>query len=70
MYVVIKQRRTGCPLSPHWLYLTSKELLNPTQSKYSKHHNTETILTSLYDKLVIAIGRCRVVDDSEWGNPE
>ena len=37
-------------------YLTSNKLLNPNQSAYTKHHSTETLLTSLYNKLVMAIG--------------
>src|SRR6218665_3339254 len=36
-------------------YLTSNNLLNPNQSAYTKHHSTETLLTSLYNKLVMAI---------------
>src|SRR6218665_2463640 len=35
-------------------YLTSNNLLNPNQSAYTKHHSTETLLTSLYNKLVMA----------------
>src|SRR6218665_1242670 len=37
-------------------YLTSNSLLNPNQSAYTKHHSTEILLTSLYNKLVMAIG--------------
>src|SRR6218665_3018848 len=41
-------------------YLTSNNLLNPNQSAYTKHHSTETLLTSLYNKLVMAIGHQQV----------
>jgi len=41
-------------------YLTSNNLLNPNQSAYTKHHSTETVLTSLYSKLVMAVGRQQV----------
>src|SRR6218665_2465512 len=36
-------------------YLTSNSLLNPHQSGFTKRHSTETLLTSLYNKLVSAI---------------
>src|SRR6218665_3868094 len=35
-------------------------LLNPNQSTYTKYHSTETLLTSLYNKLVMAIGHQQV----------
>src|SRR6218665_3895869 len=41
-------------------YLTSNNLLNPNQSAYTKHHSTETLLISLYNKLVMAIGHQQV----------
>src|SRR6218665_2939995 len=41
-------------------YLTSNNLLNPNQSAYTKHHSTETLLTSLYNKRVMAIGHQQV----------
>src|SRR6218665_3053498 len=41
-------------------YLTSNNLLNPNQSAYTKHHSTETLLASLYNKLVMAIGHQQV----------
>ena len=41
-------------------YLTSNNLLNLNQSAYTKHHSTETLLTSLYNKLVTAIGHQQV----------
>src|SRR6218665_2326896 len=41
-------------------YLTSNNLLNPNQSAYTKHHSTETLLNSLYHKLVMAIGHQQV----------
>src|SRR6218665_1888288 len=41
-------------------YLTSNNLLNPNQFTYTKHHSTETLLTSLYNKLVMAIGHQQV----------
>src|SRR6218665_1475130 len=37
-----------------------KQSPNPNQSAYTKHHSTETLLTSLYNKLVIAIGHQQV----------
>src|SRR6218665_1779213 len=37
------------------VYLTSNSLLNPHQSGFTKRHSTETLLTSLYNKLVSAI---------------
>ena len=40
--------------------LTSNNPLNPNQSAYTKHHSTETVLASLYNKLVMAIGRQQV----------
>src|SRR6218665_2300960 len=41
-------------------YLTSNNLLNPNQSAYTTHHSTETLLTSLYNKLVMAVGHQQV----------
>src|SRR6218665_1868 len=41
-------------------YLTSNNLLNPNQSANTKHHSIETLLTSLYNKLVMAIGHQQV----------
>src|SRR6218665_3877515 len=41
-------------------YLTSNNLLNPNQSAYTKHHSTETLPTSLYNKFVMAIGHQQV----------
>src|SRR6218665_916510 len=41
-------------------YLTSNNHLNPNQSACAKHHSTETLLTSLYNKLVMAIGHQQV----------
>src|SRR6218665_2213151 len=42
------------------IYLTSNNLLNPNQSAYTKHHSTETLLPSLCNKRVMAIGHQRV----------
>src|SRR6218665_899571 len=36
-------------------YLSSNSLLNPYQSDFTKHHSTETLLVSLYNKLVSAV---------------
>jgi hypothetical protein len=41
-------------------YLASNSLLNTNQSGFTKHHSTETLLASLYSKLVSAIGRQQV----------
>jgi len=41
-------------------YLTSNSLLNPHQSGFTKRHSTETLLTSLYNKLVSAISHQQV----------
>src|SRR6218665_4079804 len=41
-------------------YLTSNSLLNPHQSGFTKWHSTETLLTSLYNKLVSAISHQQV----------
>src|SRR6218665_3811598 len=40
--------------------LSSNNLLNSNQSAYTKHHSTETLLTSLYNKLGMAIGHQQV----------
>src|SRR5678816_4253817 len=36
-------------------YISSYSLLNPHQSGFTKHHSTETLLASLYNKLVSAV---------------
>src|SRR6218665_1824103 len=41
-------------------YLTSNSLLNPHQSGFTKRHSTETLITSLYNKLVSAISHQQV----------
>src|SRR6218665_2451176 len=41
-------------------YLTSNSLLNPHQSGFTKRHSTETLLKSLYNKLVSAISHKQV----------
>src|SRR6218665_2523742 len=41
-------------------YLTSNNLLNPNQSAYTKHHSNETLLISVYNKFVMAIGHQQV----------
>src|SRR6218665_960085 len=41
-------------------YLSSNSLLNPHQSGFTKHHSTETLLTSLYNKLVAAVSHQKV----------
>jgi Reverse transcriptase (RNA-dependent DNA polymerase) len=41
-------------------YLTSNSLLNPYQSGFTKRHSTETLLTSLYNKLVSAISHQQI----------
>src|SRR6218665_2636746 len=41
-------------------YLTSNNLLNPYQSAYTKHHSTETLLTSLHNKLAMTIGHQQI----------
>src|SRR6218665_2678903 len=51
---------TSRPFPSQRLYLTSNNLLNPNQSAYTKLHSTETLLTSLYNKLVMAIGHQQV----------
>src|SRR6218665_3474319 len=40
--------------------MTSNSLLNPHQSGFTKRHSTETLLTSLYNKLVSAISHQQV----------
>src|ERR1043165_3893475 len=41
-------------------YLSSNSLLNPHQSGFTKHHSTETLLASLYNKLVSAVSHQQV----------
>src|SRR6218665_2910872 len=41
-------------------YLTSNSLLNTHQSGFTKRHSTETLFTSLYNKLVSAISHQQV----------
>jgi hypothetical protein len=41
-------------------FLTSNSLLNPHQSAYIKHHSTETVLLSLLDSLITAIGSKKI----------
>src|SRR5688572_26083121 len=41
-------------------YLTSNSLLNPHQSGFTKRHSTETLLASLYNKLVSAVSHQQV----------
>ena len=45
---IVKSRLTS--------HLESNSLLNPFQSAYTKHHSTETVLLSLFDSLITAIG--------------
>ena len=45
---IVKSRLTS--------HLESNSLLNPFQSAYTKHHSTETVLLSLFDNLITAIG--------------
>jgi len=41
-------------------HLTNSKLLNPFQSAYRKLHSTETVLLSLHDHLIDAIGSQQV----------
>src|SRR6218665_2862367 len=41
-------------------YLSSNSLLNPHQSGFTKHHFTETLLVSLYNKLISAVSHQQV----------
>ena len=41
-------------------YLSSNSLLNPRQSGFTKHHSTETLHVSLYNKLVSAVSHQKV----------
>src|SRR6218665_1545078 len=41
-------------------YLSSNSLLNPHQSGLTKHHSTETLFVSLYNKLVSAVSHQKV----------
>src|SRR6218665_220044 len=41
-------------------YLSSNSLLNPHQSGFTKHHSRETLLVSLYNKLVSAVSHQQV----------
>src|SRR6218665_1164311 len=41
-------------------YLSSNSLLNPHQSGFTKHHSTETLFVSLYNKLVSAVSHQQV----------
>src|SRR6218665_2524440 len=50
---------TSCPSRLNG-YLSSNNLLNPNQSACTKHHSAETLLISLYSKLVMAIGHQQV----------
>ena len=53
----LTERIVKSRLSDH---LTSNSLLNPLQSAYVKNHSTETVLVSLFDSLVNAIGRKQI----------
>ena len=54
----IIERVVEARLSDH---LTSKNLLNPHQSAYCKHHSTETALLYIHDHPINAIGSRQIL---------